>query len=157
MEVIQQLTSINHYDNLCIKYDISEIVIPKYVKNKDEFIENQIHNNQSILLIIKQPHNIGIWLNYDIGMRFYWVESYIQENMHEYYYKMKILEIENRDDSCNTIYNIKSWNYIKLLYFWDWITLIGRNGINEINEDETDVNKHKYDLYFLDDLYWRYE
>lgn len=157
MEVIQQFTRINHYDNLCIKYDISEIVVPKYVKNKEEFIENQIHNNQSILLVIKQPHNIGIWLNYDIGMRFYWVESYIQENMHEYYYKMKILEIENRDDSCNTIYNIKSWNYIKLLYFWDWITLIGRNGINEINEDETDVNKHKYDLYFLDDLYWRYE
>ena len=157
MEVFQQFTSINHYDELCTKYDISEIVTPNYVKNKEEFIENKIHNHQSILLVIKEPHNVGIWLNYDIGMRFYWIESYIQENMHKNYYNMKILEIEELDGCYNTIYNLKSWNYIKLLYFWDWITLIGNNGINEIKEDDNDKNKYKYDLCFLDDLYWRNE
>ena len=157
VEVIHKFIETDYYDELCIKYDISEIVIPSYIKNKKEFIDNQIHNNYAILLIIKEPHNIGIWMNYEIGMRFYWIESCIQEKTYNNYYNMKIIEIDKKVNDYVLVFHIEQWNYIKLLYFWNWIKLINRNGIEKIKENSNDKNKHKYDIQFLDDLYWRYE
>ena len=117
VEFIQQFVETDYYNELCIKYDISEIVVPSYIKNKKEFIDNQIHNNYAILLIIKEPHNIGIWMNYEIGMRFYWIESCILEKTYNNYYNMKIIEIDKKVNDYVLVFHIEQWNYIKLLYF----------------------------------------
>lgn len=141
------------YDTLCIKYDISEIIVPDYLENiedKKNFIDYNINNEYSILVIIKEPIHLGIWMNYDIGMRFSWINISIMDKDYNNYNKMKIIEIES-----NNIIDINKWSFIKLLSFWKWIKKTDRHGIEYIQNKE--LYKNEIDYKFLEDLDWRDE
>ena len=77
MAILNTLIIPDFYDHICTKYDISEINLPNYVSDKSYFIDSHLHNPYSIIVIIKDPINVGIWMNYEIAMRFYWINSFI--------------------------------------------------------------------------------
>ena len=152
MAILNTMIRPDFYDHICTKYDISEINLPNYVSDKSYFIDSHLHNPYSIIVIIKDPINVGIWMNYEIAMRFYWINSFIIENMYEEFYKMKVIIITKEQYS--DIFNIDKWSLFKLSTFWDWIKKTNRKGIEKIENNNDSLYKRNFDITFLKDLIW---